>query len=67
MGMGRASFYMNRKLHAGLANLAMEKTSNVLAIEKGHNQFGSPHHWVSFQGIPLRRVDALDVVENNIG
>jgi hypothetical protein len=58
-GMCRPAFYMNRTMHSMLRIAAMNKTSNVLAIEQGLNQFGQSHSWTSFDGIPLRKVDAL--------
>ena len=64
--MGKCAFYMNRSVHAGLANLALEKSNNVLAIESGLNQFGQPTNWTSFQGLPLRNVDALNVSETRV-
>jgi hypothetical protein len=59
MGMGRAAFYMNRTVHSGLSLAALDKTSAVLKIEQGLTQFGQPNSWLSFLGVPLRRVDAL--------
>ena len=29
------------------------------AVEKGLNQFGTAANWLSFEGVPLRKVDAL--------
>ena len=59
MAMGRAAFYMNRTVHAGLALAALDKSQYVLKIEDGLTQFGQPSNWISFLGVPLRRVDAL--------
>lgn len=59
MNMGRAAFYMNRTVHAGLALAALDKSQYVLKIEDGLTQFGQPSNWISFLGVPLRRVDAL--------
>ena len=59
MAMGRAAFYMNRTVHSGLALAAMDKSQYVLKIEQGLTQFGQPNSWLSFLGVPLRRVDAL--------
>lgn len=59
MTAGRCAFYMNRTAHAALAVMAMEKTSNVLAIQEGLTQFGQPHSWLSFMGVPLRKTDAI--------
>lgn len=59
LAMGRPAFYLNRTIYSMLRIAAMNKTSNVLAIEKGLSQFGTPRSWASFMGVPLRRVDAL--------
>lgn len=59
MGMGTPVFYMNRTVHSMLRIQAMNKTSSVLAIESGLNQFGKPHSWTSFDGIPLRKTDGI--------
>ena len=58
-GMGRGAFYMNRTVYSMLRVQAMNKSNYALAIEKGLNQFGSPQSWMSFEGVPLRRVDQL--------
>ena len=59
MAMGRCAFYMNRTVHSGLSLAAMDKTSAVLRINEGLTQFGQPHSWLSFLGVPLRKVDSL--------
>lgn len=59
MGNCRPAFYMNRTVHSLLRIAAMNKTSNVLTIEKGLNQFGNSSSWTSFDGVPLRKTDAL--------
>ena len=59
MSMGRAAFYMNRTVHSGLALAALDKSQYVLKIEQGLTQFGQPNSWLSFLGVPLRRVDSL--------
>lgn len=59
LSVGRAAFYMNRTVHSGLAINAMDKSQNVLKINEGLSQFGTPQSYLSFLGIPLRRVDAL--------
>lgn len=56
---GRPAFYMNRTVHAGFSKLAMEKSLNVLTIEKGLSQFGLPLAYTAFLGVPLRQVDAI--------
>jgi hypothetical protein len=59
MGMGRAAFYMNRTVHGGLSIQAMDRAQNVLSVQQGLSQFGTPYSWLSFLGVPCRRVDAL--------
>lgn len=58
-GMGRACFYMNRTVYSILRLQALNKSNYALAVEKGLNQFGTPMSWMSFEGVPLRRVDQL--------
>jgi len=60
MGMCRPAFYMNRTVLSLMRILAMEKTSSVLSIQDGLDQFGNPTRGnVQFLGIPIRSVDAL--------
>jgi hypothetical protein len=59
MAMGRACFYMNRTVHSGLSIAALDKSQYVLKINEGLSQFGTPYSWLSFLGVPLRRVDAI--------
>ena len=59
MSMGRAAFYMNRTVHSGLSIAALDKSQYVLKINEGLSQFGMPYSWLSFLGVPLRRVDSL--------
>ena len=59
MAMGRAAFYMNRTVHSGMSIAALDKSQNVLAIQQGLTQFGTANSYLSFLGVPLRRVDAL--------
>lgn len=59
----RPAFYCNRSIEEGLRIQALERSQNVLKIEDAMNQFGSPMKQLSFQGIPIRRVDALGVAE----
>lgn len=56
-------FYMNRTLYSGLRIQALDRTQGVLDIEKGLSQFGTPMSWLTFQGIPIRKVDALTNTE----
>lgn len=59
MAMGRAAFYMNRTVHSGLAIAALDKSQYVLKINEGLSQFGTPQSWLSFLGVPIRRVDSI--------
>lgn len=59
MSMGRAAFYMNRTVHSGLSVAALDKSQYVLKVNEGLSQFGTPNSWLSFLGVPLRRVDAI--------
>jgi hypothetical protein len=59
MSMGRAAFYMNRTVHSGLSIMALDKSQYVLKVNEGLSQFGTPYSWLSFLGVPLRRVDAI--------
>jgi hypothetical protein len=53
------AFYMNRTLYSMLRLQALSTSQNVLAIEKGLTQFGTHANWMSFQGVPIRKVDVL--------
>jgi hypothetical protein len=66
LAMGRPAFYMNRTVHSGLSVRAMNKSANVLKINEGLTQFGTPSSWVSFLGVPLRRCDQLDNSETAV-
>ena len=59
MAMGRAAFYMNRTVHSGLSVAALYKSQYVLKVNEGLSQFGTPYSWLSFLGVPMRRVDAI--------
>ena len=63
MSMGRAAFYMNRTVHSGLSVAALDKSQYVLKVNEGLSQFGTPNSWLSFLGVPLRRVDAILTTE----
>jgi len=56
---GRPVFYVNRTVYAALRKQARAGTTSVLDIVKGFNQFGTPSRWMEFNGIPIRRVDAI--------
>ena len=64
IAMGRCAFYMNRTVHEGLSILAMDKTQNVLKINEGVTQYGTPHSWISFLGVPLRCCDGIKTTED---
>jgi hypothetical protein len=57
--VGRPAFYMNRTTHSGLALAALDRTQSVVEIKQGLTQFGTPHSWLSFLGIPVRCVDQI--------
>lgn len=57
--MGRCAFYMNRTVHSALSRMAMEKSLNVVGIEKGLTEFGTAQSYLSFLGIPIRKCDAI--------
>jgi len=59
LNFGKPVFYMNRTVYSMLRIQALNKSQNVLAVEKGLNQFGTAANWLSFEGVPLRKVDAL--------
>jgi hypothetical protein len=66
MTAGRCAFYMNRTVHAAMSRIAMEKLLGVMNIEQGLTQFGKPHSFLSFMGVPLRKCDALTNTETAI-
>ena len=66
LSMGRAAFYMNRTVHSGLSVAALDKSSAVLKINEGLSQFGTASSYLSFLGVPLRRVDSLINAEARI-
>jgi hypothetical protein len=64
--MGRAAFYMSRSLYSGLRLQALNRSQQVLAIDKALNQFGTAQNWLTFQGVPIRKVDALGIAETGV-
>lgn len=52
-------FYMNRTIYSGLRIQALDRTQGVLDIQQGVSQFGTPMSWLTFMGVPVRKVDAL--------
>jgi hypothetical protein len=65
-GMGRYAFYMNRTVYSILRLQALQKSNYALAVEKGLNQFGTPQNWLSFEGVPIRRVDQILNTESRV-
>lgn len=59
LNMGRGCFYGNRTVVSRLRIMALQKTSAVLGIEDGVNQFGKPGKELRFLGYPVRKVDRL--------
>lgn len=59
-------FYMNRTIYSFLRLQALNKSNAALAVEKALNQFGTPTTWLSFEGVPLRRVDQILSTETQI-
>jgi hypothetical protein len=66
LGMGRPAFYMNRTVYSMLRIQALNKSQNVLDINSGLNQFGTPTSWNTFEGVPLRRVDQILNTESRV-
>lgn len=66
-GMCKPVFYMSRTAFSILRVQAMNKSTNALSIENALDQFGNVIKGnLSFQGIPIRRVDALTATEAQI-
>lgn len=72
MGKGNAVFYGNRTVKEMLSIQALDKTSSVLSIQPGVNQFGvvSPgsvnNGMLSLLGVPIRTVDQLTITETRV-
>lgn len=65
-GSGSRVFYMNRTVHAALAKIALDRSQQVVTIQEGVTQFGKPHSWLSFLGIPIRPVDRILNTESRV-
>ena len=65
-GMCKPAFYMNRTVHSALSRMAMEKQIGVLTIEQGLSSFGTARQYLSFMGIPIRRVDSIINAEGRV-
>ena len=57
--MGRPVFYMNRTVYSILRLQALNKSNYALAVQQGLTQFGTASSWLTFNGVPIRRVDQL--------
>ncbi len=66
MTLGRCAFYMNRTVHSGMSQAALEKSSQVLSIQQALSQFGTAQSYLTFMGVPLRKVDALLNTESQV-
>lgn len=60
-------FLMGRGALSYMRVHAMDRTSQVLSIETGLNQFGMPRQTTHFMGIPIFRCDALNIGETAVG
>lgn len=63
---GRCAFYCNRSILEGLMIQGRRNTTAVLDVQKGLSQFGMEYTNLTFQGIPVRAVDALSTAEIGI-
>lgn len=63
---GSKVFYMNRSVHAALSKIALDRSQNVVMFETGVTQFGKPHRWLSFLGVPIRPVDRILTTEAEV-
>ena len=59
----RPVFYMHRRMFSALSIMAMEKSNGVLAIQPALSQFGTAQNYLSFQGVPIRKCDAIKLDE----
>lgn len=67
---GRAAFYMNRHVYSSLQKQGLNFSQNVLSFTQAVSQFAQPGSvgktFTSFQGVPMRRVDALRTDEPQV-
>lgn len=63
---GTKVFYCNRTVHAALAKIAMDRSQQVVTIEKGLTQFGHSVRWLSFLGVPIRCMDSILTTEQDV-
>lgn len=62
----RNAFYVNRTVVSLLRVTALDKSSSVVTIEKGLDQFGATIFTMMFLGIPIRITDALLTTEARV-
>jgi hypothetical protein len=62
----KPAFYCNRTVGSLLRVAAAEKSSSVLSIEEGLNQFGQTIFTTKFLGIPVRIVDQILNTETRV-
>lgn len=60
---GKKAFYCNKTILSHLRVVALEKSSSVLSVEEGLNQFGETIYTLKFLGIPVRCVDQFTNAE----
>ena len=61
VGGVKPAFYMNRTVYSLLKIQAMNKSANALSLSQGLNQFD-----MAFEGIPVRKVDAILGTESTV-
>lgn len=72
MAKGTAVFYANRTVKEMLSIMALNKSTNVLSVQEGFNQFGtvSPgsvgNGVLKLLGVPIRTVDAILATETRV-
>jgi hypothetical protein len=65
-GMCKPAFYLNRTVYSMLMVAALNKSNAALGIQQATTQFGTPQNWLTFLGVPLRRVDKLGIAETRV-
>lgn len=59
-------FYMNRTVFSILMLQGMDKSQNILSVQPGLSQFGTPENVLSFLDVPIRLSDQLLLTESAI-
>lgn len=65
-GDGTRVFGCNRTVIASLAKMGLDRSQNVLSVERGLTQFGRPFEQVSFLGVPFVPMDAITNTEAHV-